>query len=97
MAISTRTGDRESEANWVVSLGIVQFRKTKDRKALNLFEKVLALTNYNFPAVKIVALAYAGRIHADLKHDETCNQYYSKARALSESFGSKKLHAVVYY
>ena len=66
MAISTRIGDRESEANWILSRGIVYFRATKDNKALDLFEKVLTYTDSNYTVIKIVALAYAGRIHADL-------------------------------
>ena len=44
-----------------------------------------------------MALAYAGRIHSIFQHDATCNQYYSKARQLAESFGNSKLQAIVYY
>ena len=71
LAISKRIGDRENEANWIISLGIVQFRRSKDGKALNLFEKVVTHPSYDYTEVRIVALAYAGRIHADLKHDRT--------------------------
>ena len=73
------------------------FRKTLDEKALNLFEKVLAHPSYDFPGAKILALAYAGRIYADLKHDERCSQYYARARRLSEQLENKKLLAVVHY
>ena len=57
--------------------------------ALNLFEKVLSLTN-NYPRVKIIALAYAGRIHADLKREAVSSHYYSQARYQSEMIGSDR-------
>ena len=57
---------------------------------------VLTLTN-NYPEVQSLALAYAGRIHADLTHDQTVNTYYAKARKLAEVSENKKLLAVVCY
>ena len=73
------------------------FRRTKDTQALNLFEKVLAHPSYDYTGVKIVALAYAGRIHADLKNYGKCSSYYAKARHLAEMTDSQKLLAVVHY
>ena len=96
LEISKRNGDLENQANWIVSLGIVKFRETKDQEALILFEKALTVTS-NYPQVEAVALTYAGRIHADLKHDETHNAYYAQARELAQICENKKLLSVVYY
>ena len=51
----------------------------------------------NYPKVKIVALAYAGRIYAELENDETCEIYYAQARALSEICNNEKLLSFTYY
>ena len=97
LAISKRIGDKENEANWILSLGIVLFRKTEDEEALDLFEKIIAHPSYDYPGIRTVALVYAGRIHADLKHEKICSQYYARARALAEQINDKKLLALIHY